>query len=87
MTDSESFKIKSRLTNNINNAGIANVEIAVPLKNLSNFWKNLEILLINCIVNIMLIWLANCVIWEADRAKTFAIADTKLYVPVATLLI
>ena len=29
MTDTESFKLKLRLTNKTNNAGIANVEIAV----------------------------------------------------------
>ena len=37
MTDSQSFKFKSRLTSNTNNVGIANVEIAVPLKYFSNF--------------------------------------------------
>ena len=35
MTDSESFKFNSRLTNICSNAGIENVEIAVPIKYLS----------------------------------------------------
>ena len=44
--------------------------------------------LINCEVNLMLIWSANCVIVSTDVANqvaTFAITDTKLYVPVVTL--
>ena len=42
MRDSESFKFKSRLTNSSNKAGITNVEIAVALKYLSNFWRTLQ---------------------------------------------
>ena len=37
MTDSESFKFKSRHNNNTNNASVANVEIAVSLKYSSIF--------------------------------------------------
>ena len=48
ITDSELFKFKSSITDNTNNAGIANVKIVVPLKYLSNFWKTLETPLINC---------------------------------------
>ena len=48
MTDSESFKSKLGLKNNDNNAGTTNVEIAVPLKYLGNFWWALKIPLINC---------------------------------------
>ena len=60
----------------------------VPLKYLSNFWRTLEMPLINCEVNLMLTWSANCVIVSTDVANqvaTFAITDTKLYVPVVTL--
>ena len=42
-------------------------------------------LLINCEINLLLTWSANCVISEGDRETTFAITDTKLYVPVVTL--
>ena len=56
----------------------------VPLKYLSNFRKTLEMQLINCETNIMLTWPANCVIFGATRATTFAITDTKLLVPVVT---
>ena len=84
MTDSESFKFKSRLTNNTNNVGIANVETAVPFKPWSNFCRTLAMELISCEVNLKITWSANCVIYQADRATTFAITDTKLYVPVVT---
>ena len=84
MTDSESFKFKSRLTNNTNNVGIANVETAVPFKPWSNFCRTLAMGLISCEVYLKITWSANCVIYQADRATTFAITDTKLYVPVVT---
>ena len=56
----------------------------VPLKYLSNFWRKLEMLLINCEVNFILTWSENCVIVFTNFAKqngTFTITDTKLYVP------
>ena len=59
-----------------------------PLKYLSNFWRTLEIPLINCEVNLILTWSANCVIVYsnvANQGATFAITETKLYVPVVTL--
>ena len=61
----------------------------VPWKYLSNFWKSLEMLLINCEINLVLTWSANCVISNAtaNQATTFAITDTKLYVPIVTLSI
>ena len=57
----------------------------VPLKYLSNFWRTLEILLINCEVNLILTWPSTCVITNSTGAGKFAITDTKLYVPVITL--
>ena len=42
--------------------------------------------LINCKINLILIWSANCVITDAViQATTFATADIKLYVPIITL--
>ena len=64
------------------------IEIMVPLKYLRNFWRTLEMLLINCEINLILIWSANCVIVSLNNANqnaTFEITDTKLYVPVVTL--
>ena len=57
MTDCGSFKFKSRLTNNANNAGIVNVEIAVPSNNLVIF-RTHEMPPVNCEINIMLTWSA-----------------------------
>ena len=60
----------------------------VPLKYLGNFWKTLEIPLINCEVNLTLNWSANCVIMYtnvANQGATFEKTETNLYVPVVTL--
>ena len=86
--DSESFKFKVKITGKTpNNNNVKDVEIMVPLKYLSNFWRTLEIPLINCEVNLILTWSSTCVITNSDGARTFAITDTKLYVPVVTLSI
>ena len=65
ITDCKSFKFKSSITDNSNNAGVPNVNIVAPLKYLSNFRRTLEILLINCEVSLDLHWSENCVICEA----------------------
>ena len=86
LTDSFNFKVK--MTGQTGHKGTKNVEIMVSFKYLSNFWRTLEMPLINCEVNLMLTWSANCVIVSTDVANqiaTFAITDTKLYVPVVTL--
>ena len=52
----------------------------VPLKYLSNFWRTLEMALINCEVNLILIWSTNCVIVYTNIAyqgATFEITETK----------
>ena len=86
LTDSFNFKVK--MTGQTVDNGTKNVEIMVPLKYLSNFWRTLEMPLMNCEINLMLIWSANCVIvftYVANQITTFTITDTKLYVPVVTL--
>ena len=45
-----------------NNGRINNVEIMVSLKCLSNFWRTLKMSLINCEVDLILNWSADCVI-------------------------
>ena len=55
---------------------------------LSNFWRTLEMPLINCEVNLILTWSSTCVIISsasANQKATFEITDTRLYVPVVTL--
>ena len=86
LADSESFKSKIKITGKTpNDDNEKDVEIMVPLKHLSNFWRALEMPLINCEVNLTLTWSSTCVITNSNGAKTFEITDTKLYVPVVTL--
>ena len=54
------------------------------LKYLSHFWRTLEMPLINCEINVILTWSGKCVLSNDTKATTFAITDTKLYVPVVT---
>ena len=52
-----------------------------------NKWT-LEFFLLNCEVNLVITWFENCIIVYNDVANqgvTFAITETKLYVPVLTL--
>ena len=86
LTDSFNFKVK--MTGQTGDDGTKNVEIMVPLKYLSNFWRTLETPLINCEINLILKWSTNFVIVStnvANQNATFEITDTKLYVPVVTL--
>ena len=58
----------------------------VPLKYLSNFWRTLEMPLINCEINLILTWSSTCLITNSTVAGTFTVTDTKqLYVPVVIL--
>ena len=57
----------------------------VSLKYLSNFWRTLEMPLINCEVNLVLTWSSTCVTTNSTGAGTFKITDTKLFVSVLTL--
>ena len=81
-----SFKYKANLVGNTENNGIKNgVKIAVPLKYLSNFWRSLEMPLINCKIEFSLEWYEECLLSNARTATTFKIIDAKLYVPLVTL--
>ena len=82
------FKFKQKLTGLTGNDGTKAVQITVPLEYLINFWRTLEMLLTNCENNFTQNWAANCVISNAvhNQAIILAITDTKLYVPVVTLL-
>ena len=81
-----------------NNSGKKNVELAIPLKYLGNFWRALNMPLISCEVSLELKWDKNCVITSqqiginldggntaAPTGATIAINDCKLYVPIVTL--
>ena len=85
VTDSFIFKVK--ITGQTGDDGTKDVEIMVPLKYLSNFWRSLEKPLINCEVNLILTWSSACVLISTNipnQAAIFEITDTKLYAPVVT---
>ena len=93
----KSFKYKISIAGKTpeDNDSLTNAKI--PLKHLSNFWRSLNIPLINCEVELILTWSKNCVLadmtvnGDADPAivapsgATFKIKETKLYVSVVTL--
>ena len=79
------WNTKVKVTGKPPNVGnTQNVEIIVPLKYLSNFWRTFEMPLINCEVNLILTWPKNCVITNPTGKWKFGISETKLYVPVVT---
>ena len=76
MADFKSFKFKVKITGKIpDNGNTKDIEIIVPLKYLSNFWRTLEMPLINGEVNLILTWSKNCVITNSTGARKFAISD------------
>ena len=80
--------LKQKVTGQTDNNGRMDIEIMVPLKYLSKFRRTLEMPLINCEIELILTWSANCVIIYTDVANqnpTFTITETNLYVPVVTL--
>ena len=87
LANSGSFKPKVNVTV-ITPAGgnTKNVKIIVPSKHLCIFWRNLEMSLINCGVSFFLTWSRTCVITNSTGEGRVTITDTKLYIPVVTLL-
>ena len=78
MINSESFKCKISITGKTSNANQENgesteqgnqkvkenLEIVIPLKYLSHFWRSLNMPLINCEVSLTLTWSENCVLTD-----------------------
>ena len=100
LENSTSFKYKASLLGKATDAdgsdrSLKNIKLVVPLKYLPNFFRSLEMPLINCKIHLELNWNNNCVMYGADtyaggdndnnREATFQITRTKLYVPVVTL--
>ena len=85
---SSSFKYKVELLSNpVLDGAIAkrSVKVVVPLKYLSNFFRLLEMPLINCKIELNLTWKKECVLSNQAGSAVFIINDTKMYVPVVTL--
>ena len=90
--NSDSLKYKIKLLGNVTEvagdaAGVKrlNVKVVVPLKYLSNFFRSLEIPLINCKIKLNLTQKNECVLAAGPGEAVFIINDTKLYVPFVTL--
>ena len=88
--NSESFKYKADLVektaiHNNGNSFVKDTKIVVPLKYLSNFWRSLEMPLINCKVHLELNWIEDCILSSAGKSAKFEITDAKLHVPIVTL--
>ena len=110
VVNSNTFKYKNKIIGNtynvnagaqgydVNKNGTQEVELAIPLKYLGNFWRAINIPLISCEVSLELKWDKSCVIPSLEQrdigvgnrdnaptGATLAINDCKLYVPEVTL--
>ena len=100
VVNSNAFEYKNKITGNTNNQGTKDVELAIPLKYLGNFWRALNIPLVSCEIFLELKWNKNCIITSLEQRQvdagpaavngtttgaTLAINDCKLYVPVVTV--
>ena len=102
--NSSSFKYKIKLLGSVTRVAVdaagvrrLSVKVVVPLKYLSNFFRSLEMPLINyafnilsskfcnCKIKLNLTWKKECVLSTGGGDAVFIINDTKLYVPVVTL--
>ena len=85
----DSFNSKTKITAQTDDDGrIDNVKIMVPLKYLSNFWRTIEMSLINCEVELILAWSVSWVLIYTNvtnQVPTFTITKANLYVPAVTL--
>ena len=73
-SDSEYFKCKTIITGNTYNIGVGEAsydankvgknqtEVVIPPKHLSDFWRSLNVPLINCEVELILNWSKNCIL-------------------------
>ena len=85
--NSKSFKYKAVLVGKTTNA-VDNTNSSVKKhknKYLSNFWRSLEMPLINCKVHLQLNWIEDCILSSDGDSVKFKIADAKLHVPIMTL--
>ena len=86
--NSSSFKYKISLLGDESVVGgivRLNVKVVVLLKYLSNFFRSLEMPLINCKIELNLTWKKECVLSTDAGNAVYIINDTKMYVPVVTL--
>ena len=113
VVNSNAFKYKNKITGNTYDVlntgddyvavkeGTQEIELALPLKYLGNFWRALNMPLISCEISLELKRNKNCIITSLEEREvddgspvvrddsptgaTLAINDCKLYIPVVTL--
>ena len=87
--DTTSLVYKSKLISGTDDNNVNNVKLVVSLKYVSNFFRSLEMPLVNCKIDLELTWHKDCMISSANAAAgqvvSFMITNTKLYVPFVTL--
>ena len=79
---SEPFDYKASFMENCvahNNLTKNNVKVVVPLKHISNFWRHLDIPLINCEVELTLTWFKNCVLTDKSTGEANYGANPVVY--------
>ena len=70
------LQFNQKLTGKTENNDTKNVDVLVPLKYLSKFWRTLQMSLINCEINFILPWSVNCVLSNANANQATTFADT-----------
>ena len=100
--NSKSFDYKTKITGSlyVGEDEKEDAAIAIPLKYLGNFWRSLNIPLINCEITLILSWYKECALVgrafrgppaaaanhiNSPTSAKFEITDCKLYAPVVTL--
>ena len=62
-----------------NNLTKNDVKVVVPLRHLGNFWRGLNIPLINCEAELILTWFKNCVLIDKSKREADYDADPNVY--------
>ena len=88
VTNRSSFKFKQQITVQTENCGTRDVAVMVQLKDLRNFWKTLEMPLIDCEITFQ--WTCSkksipVAGTAANQVPKYIITNIKLYVPAVTL--
>ena len=80
---------KSKLISGTDDNDVKKVKLVMPSKYINNFFRSLEMTLVNCKIDLELTWHKDCMISSANAAAgqvvSFMVTNTKLYVPIVTL--
>ena len=85
INNSQSFKCKEPLLGKTTdvvanrNSSVKEAKIVVPLEYLSNFWRSIEMTLINCKVYLELNWIEDCILSSAGNTTKFTITRSYSY--------